>query len=322
MAFSPDGALQHLQRAHKQNRLAHAYLISGPVGSGKSIVAARLAAALNKTTPEEVLRGQAPDVFITEPASRSRRIVVEQVRNLERALQLRTSDNRTKIGIIRDADRMQSQAANAFLKTLEEPPQNSLLLLLTTLPEALPETILSRCLNLALEIPSEVERSAEEKELLRSLSAFTEDKRSGIETAYSVSQGIQRLLDSIRERIKTEHAEALKGEEARYRNTTDGAWLAEREDYYKALSESVYRERRSRLIETLFLWWADVLRAKVGAGGHHLTECEKATTKIAQRMTTAEVLKRIRRLEELRDHLNTTAQEALVLEVACLSVFR
>ena len=322
MAFSPDSALQHLQRAHKQNRLAHAYLISGPVGSGKSIVAARFAAALNQTTPEKVLRGQAPDIFITEPASRSRRIVVEQIRNLERALQLRTSDNRTKIGIIRDADRMQSQAANAFLKTLEEPPQNSLLLLLTTLPEALPETILSRCLNLTLEIPSEIERSAEEKELLRSLSAFTEEKRSGIETAYSVSQAIQRLLDSIRERIKTEHAEALKGEEARYRNTTDGAWLAEREDYYKALSESVYRERRSRLIETLFLWWADVLRAKVGAGGHHLTECEKATTKIAQRMTTAEVLKRIRRLEELRDHLNTTAQETLVLEVACLSVFR
>ena len=322
MAFSPDSALQHLQRAHKLNRLAHAYLISGPVGSGKSLVAARFAAGLNKTTPEQVLRGQAPDIFLTEPASRSRRIIVEQVRNLERSLQLRASDNRTKIGIIRDADRMQSQAANAFLKTLEEPPQNSLLLLLTTLPEALPETILSRCLNLALDIPSEVERSAEEKELLRSLSAFTEVKRSGIETAYSVAQAIQRLLDSIRERIKNEHAEALKGEEARYRNTTDGAWLAEREDYYKALSESVYREKRSRLIETLFLWWADVLRAKVGTGSHNLTECEKATTKIAQRMTTAEVLKRIRRLEELRDHLNTTAQEALVLEVACLSVFR
>src|SRR6267378_8368147 len=198
MSFSADSALEYLQRAHKKNRLAHAYLISGPAGSGKSDVAARLAAALNKTTPEKVLRAQAPDVFVTEPASRSRKIVVDQIRGLERALQLRTAENRKKIGIIRDADRMQTQAANAFLKTLEEPPQNSLLLLLTALPEALPETIVSRCLNMALEIPSEVERSAEEKQLLRSLDAMTDEKRNGIERAYDVSQAIQRLLDSIR----------------------------------------------------------------------------------------------------------------------------
>jgi len=71
MSFSADSALEYLQRAHKKNRLAHAYLISGPAGSGKSDVAARLAAALNKTTPEKVLRAQAPDVFVTEPASRT-----------------------------------------------------------------------------------------------------------------------------------------------------------------------------------------------------------------------------------------------------------
>jgi len=59
----------------------------------------------------------------------------------------------------------------------------------------------------------------------------------------------------------------LKREETRYRHTTDGGWLSEREDYYKALTESVYRERRSRLIETLFLWWADVLRAEGREGG-------------------------------------------------------
>src|SRR2546430_16632835 len=103
MSFSADSALEYLQRAHKKNRLAHAYLISGPAGSGKSEVAARLAAALNQTTPEKVLRAQAPDVFVTEPASRSRRIVVDQIRDLSRALQLRTASDRKKIGIIRDA---------------------------------------------------------------------------------------------------------------------------------------------------------------------------------------------------------------------------
>src|SRR5437870_13679905 len=98
MSFSADSALEYLQRAQQKSRLAHAYLISGPAGSGKSEVAARLAADLNKTTPEKVLRAQAPDVFVTEPASRSRKIVVDQIRGLERALQLRTYANRKKIG--------------------------------------------------------------------------------------------------------------------------------------------------------------------------------------------------------------------------------
>src|SRR5881392_1732919 len=197
MSFSADSALEYLQRAHRKNRLAHAYLISGPAGSGKSVVAARLAALLNKTTPEKVLHAQAPDVYITEPASRSRKIVVNQIRGLERALQLRSPGNHKKIGIIRDADRMQMQAANAFLKTLEEPPQNSLLLLLTALPEALPETIVSRCLSLPLRTSSAVSPSTEEIELLRLLCASAEEKSRGIEKAYRVSQRIQGLLNSI-----------------------------------------------------------------------------------------------------------------------------
>jgi DNA polymerase-3 subunit delta' len=208
------------------------------------------------------------------------------------------------------------------LKTLEEPPRNSLLLLLTTLPEALPETIVSRCLSLPLRSSSEAPLSSQEKELLRLLCATAEEKRQGVERAYRVSQAIQSLLNSIREQIREEHAEALKREETRYRQTTDGGWLAEREDYYKALTESVYRERRSRLIETLFLWWADVLRAKVGQSGRLLKSCAKATEKIASQINTAEILKRIRHLEGVRDHLNTTAQEALVLEVGCLHIFR
>jgi hypothetical protein len=186
----------------------------------------------------------------------------------------------------------------------------------------LPETIVSRCLSLPLRSSSEAPLSAQEEQLLRLLCATAQEKPHGIERAYRVSQGMQGLLNATRDQIRDKHAEALKREETRYRHTTDGGWLNEREEYYKALTESVYREWRSRLIETLFLWWADVLRAKVGEAGRLLESCAKATAKIAAQLNTAEVLRRIRRLEEMRDHLNTTAQEALVLEVGCLHIFR
>src|SRR3954470_16929335 len=150
MALTPTAALEYLRRAHDQNRLGHAYLISGPAGSGKRTLAARLTNLVNGTEEKDVFTARAREVYVAEPESKSRRIVTEQVRALEHALQMRSANDRRKVAIIADADRLQPQAANAFLKTLEEPPANSLLLLLSSLPEVLPDTILSRCIAIPL----------------------------------------------------------------------------------------------------------------------------------------------------------------------------
>ncbi len=125
----------------------------------------------------------------------------------------------------------------------------------------------------------------------------------------------------MRETIQAENAAALKRDEARYKNTTDGAWLDEREDYFKALTESQYVRRRSRLVEVLFLWWSDVLRASTDVARRELPSASERTRLLAQKLSTAEILRRIRRLEELRDHLGRNIQEALAIEVAFLSVF-
>ena len=143
MPFTRKAAIGFLRRAHENNRLAHAYLISGPVGSGKREVAAELANAVNGTNVNEVFSSKAREIFVAEPESKSRRILITQIRELEHGLQMRGHEGRQKVGIIADADRLQPHAANAFLKTLEEPPGNSLLLLLSALPEALPDTIVS-----------------------------------------------------------------------------------------------------------------------------------------------------------------------------------
>jgi DNA polymerase-3 subunit delta' len=321
MAFSCTVALEYLRRAHEQNRLAHAYLISGPPGSGKQLLTAELASLVNGTKVSDVFSSKAREIFVAQPESKSRRIVIEQIRNLEHALQMQAADGRRKVAIISDADRLQPQAANAYLKTLEEPPENSLLLLLSALPEALPETILSRCIEIPLAPNGQHQGKAEEEKLVKLLQQTVREQSWNVQYAYRLAQEFQRLLRTVREQIQSQTAQALKHDAARYRDSTDGAWLEEREEYYKALTESLYLQRRARLIETLFAWWSDVLRASSGIEAKELPAAQKETAATAKRLNTTDILRRIRCLEDLRDHLGRNIQEALAIEVAFLSIF-
>src|SRR5947209_4365536 len=322
MAFPRTAAFRYLRRANEQNRLAHAYLIWGSPGSGKQLLAAELASLVNGTKVSDVFSARARDIFVAQPESKSRRIVIEQIRDLEHALQMRASNGRRKVAIVVDADRLQPQAANAFLKTLEEPPNDSLLLLLSSMPEALMDTIISRCIPLPLATPVDVALTREEKEVIDLLGEISTTQSGGVQAAYRLAQGFQRVLARTRETIVAENAAALKAEEVRYKNTTDGAWLDEREDYYKALTESTYLQRRAQLVEIIFRWWSDVLRASTGVNGYELPDARAQTRASAAKISTPECLTRIRRVEELRDQLGRNIQEALAIEVAFLNVFR
>src|SRR5213596_1876021 len=233
MAFSRTTALEYLRRAHEQNRLAHAYLISGPPGSGKQQLAADVASLVNGTPVGDVFSAKAREIFVARPESKSRRIVIEQIRDLEHALQMRASSSRRKVAIISDADRLQPQAANAFLKTLEEPPKDSLLLLLSALPEALPETILSRCIAIPLTPNGQRQGKDEEEKLVKLLQQTSGQESWMIQFAYRLAHEFQRLLRRIRTQIKRETEKALKKEQTRDKDATDGTWLEEREGYYK-----------------------------------------------------------------------------------------
>src|SRR6266700_4547042 len=210
MGFSRTAALGYLRRAHEQNRLAHAYLISGPRGSGKHLLAAEVASLVKGTKATDVFSSKAREILVAQPQSKSRRIVIAQIRNIEHALQMRASHGRRKVAIISDADRLQPQAAKAFLKTLEEPPKDSLLLLLSALPEALPDTILSRCIAIPLAREGQLEASNEEKNLVKLLQQASHEQSWTIQFAYRLAQEFQRLLRTVREEVKRETDEALK----------------------------------------------------------------------------------------------------------------
>jgi DNA polymerase III subunit delta' len=321
MAFARTIALEFLRRACEQDRLAHAYLITGAPGSGKELLAGELASLVNGTPTKDVFSAKAREIFIARPESKSRRIVTAQIRALEHALQMRAANGRRKVAIILDADRLQAEAANAFLKTLEEPPKDSLLLLLSALPKALPETILSRCIAIPLASDREVHSKKEEERLVKLLQQASRQKTWSIQFAYRLAQEFQQLLRAVREEVKHETDEALERDQTRYKDATDGAWLEEREEYYKALTESLYLQRRAALVETLFAWWTDVLRANNAVTQRDVPAAKHETAALARRFGNAEILKRIRLLEELRDHLGRNIHESLAIEVAFLAIF-
>jgi hypothetical protein len=80
-------------------------------------------------------------------------------------------------------------------------------------------------------------------------------------------------------------------------------------------------QRRAALVETLFAWWTDVLRASNDVTQRDISAAKQETTALAKRFGTAEILQRIRSLEELRDHLGRNIHESLAIEVAFLAIF-
>src|SRR3954452_21266069 len=120
MALSSGEALSLLQNAKQHDRLAHSYLITGPTGSGKRSLASDLCRLIVGSVNNDPFSH--PDVHTVQPESKSRRIVIDQIRNLEGELRMRSLIGGAKVGVIFDAERLQPQASNAFLKTLEEPP--------------------------------------------------------------------------------------------------------------------------------------------------------------------------------------------------------
>ena len=320
MAFLPEQALAFLQRAEAQDRLAHAYLLTGQPGSGKRALAAEFAAMLQNVTPGEVWRH--PDVHAAEPESKSRRIVIEQIRDLERELQMCSTRGGRKIGVIFDADRMQPQASNAFLKTLEEPPAHSLLLLVTAHPELLLDTIISRCILLPLAPAAKRERTEPEVQLLAALADYFRAKAGGLSGVYGLVRTFTGLLQGEREKIAGAHEAELKADEKQYKQTTEaGKWLEEREEYFKALTEARYMQTRFTLVDVLMQWWADALRQQGGVEHLDLPEMAEATAALARKFPAPELLRRLRAIEELRENLNRNIQEALAVEVAFLSAF-
>jgi len=315
MATSADDALGLLSRAAANDRLAHAYLFAG---TGAPEVARTFAASLLEV-PAAALEDH-PDSYRIQPESKSRRIVVDQMREVEHALHQKALRGGRKVALIFDADRMQPQAANAFLKTLEEPPQKTHLILISAQPEMLLDTIISRCIKITIQGDAGGIRLNDEVlealgPICRKLPAPT------VADAFVFTRRFQQVLNDLREQIRGEAEAETSAEKKQMRETADSTWLAQREEQAKARAEAAVLRERGVLLQSLSAVFVEALRRKVGTPGIRQPQLEEAAAETAARLQTTELIRRIEAIDRLGASLERNVNEALALEAGFLEIF-
>lgn len=308
-------ALHYVQRAHAQGRLAQAYVVVGsPQGAARDF-AHQAIQFLNCSAAErpcgtctpcrQVLDHALPDMLWVEPQSRSRLIAIEQVRELQRRIQQTAFGSGWKACVISGADRLGDGAANAFLKTLEEPAGQSLFLLLTDNPQFLLPTIASRCQEIVL---SEVrgEPSEWERRLLTLLAgAAARQSPSPLLAALGQARDMAELLADVKDAAEKDVEAEAKAENVEAEDKTLSARAAARA-----------REVRSALMRTLLLWQRDQLVLACGADPAtvHFQESLEVLRERARGLARQEALRRVRVIEEMQEQLERNLPEALVFE--------
>jgi len=278
--FPPSRVEEIFAGAAKEGRLAHAHLLTGAPPGELEILGRGLAANLLDADPE----GH-PDFFLLRPESKSRRISLAQVHQLERSLSRKPHRAHLKVALILEAERMciqQAESANAFLKTLEEPPDHSLLLLTSDRPEALLPTIRSRCLTFPVIPGLNPEPIPGIDDLIRGWEQSSQTDALG---AYRRASLLQSFLLGARQKLeaKAEENEAEEEEEESVQAASTASQLVRiREDVITHLVRSAWQRAKGDL--------------------------------------RPEIVREVESLEKLRQALARNVDQTLAIEVACLRI--
>jgi DNA polymerase III subunit delta' len=327
-----------LQRSLERGRLGHAYLFSGVDLSGLENVARALARTLvcerpvtsaNSDLPTDscdrclscrkVDEETHPDVIWVRPESKLRVVTIDQMRSLMQIINLKPTQAPFKVGIIVSAERMNTQAANAFLKTLEEPPADSIILLLTTEPHRILETIVSRCLRLNFAAGTAHHHTPAFVEWLRQFATVASGEQKSLLNRYQLLSTVLNRLSETKARI----SETLAKRSPLERYDDLEPKVRDRfETELDAAIEAEYRRERTELLAGLEWWFRDVWlhTLALADSGTSFPELAPESQTVASRIKTPEALGNIQVVERAQQLLATNVQEALALEVAFLKL--
>ena len=324
-----------LTRAVEEDRVAHAYLFAGPAHVGKTVAAIQFAQLLNCTggeppcgrcrACERIAATAHPDVEMVgigglcddaehkHSADDSRSIRVCQVRRIQRVVTRGAFEARYRVFIIEPADALEVVASNALLKTLEEPPDNVVIILVTDKEEALLPTIRSRARRVGfsgLTAPV-IERTLRTRWDVEPSRASELARLAGGRLGWAVGA----LHD---ERVLEQHADALDRAQA-----LAAAPLSER-FAFAADAGGRYTKDRAGIQETLEAWqawWRDILLIAAGREGQAVfRERLDSLRPLAAQCGVPAAVRALRAISDARQHLAENASPLLALETMMLAL--
>jgi DNA polymerase-3 subunit delta' len=318
-----DAVVQAFAQVVRRGRLAHAYLFVGPPGVGKRLFANEFAKALlcEQRTPEkfdacdqcpsciQVDAETHPDLFAVSRPEESLEVPIELIRELCASFSLKSARGRGKVAILDDADDLNEAAANCFLKTLEEPPAGSVLLLIGTTPERQLSTLVSRCQVVRFHPLSEVlvadllkKQEITDQALLHRLVRLSEG---------SPGQALE-LADPALWEFRRKLFDGLFGPKS------DGVALAQEWMHFveEAGKESApQRQRAARVLRLLVEFLRDAVSVRVG-GKPRLDDPEdvRVVRALAGRVEPERLLELLERSLEADMQIDRRVQLVLILE--------